>query len=147
MVAEPTIPYVMPAMVPLLVSVPNEEPVARKAVAVLKFERTIPGAIVQLPEDQPTSVVFELIVPLIPQSAFATIGTTPVSTPASAAAIACCLGGTFLRFMGTPMEMSRKPLCKNLGNLQNIIRENRDISACDVLRHAQSCYFLEIIHS
>ncbi|MGN6653470.1 hypothetical protein [Trinickia sp.] len=101
MVPALTIPYVMPAMVPLLVSVPSEEPVDSKAVAVLKLERTTLGAIVQLPEDQPISVVFALMVPLIPQSAFAISGATPVSAPATAAAIARCLGGTLMRFIDT----------------------------------------------
>ncbi|WP_124800623.1 hypothetical protein [Paraburkholderia phosphatilytica] len=104
MVPELTNPYVMPAMVPLLVSVPSEEPVASKAVAVLKLEMTTLLAIVQFPEDQPISVVLALIVPLTPQSALATSGTTPVSTPARAAAIARCFGGTFLRLVIAPMK-------------------------------------------
>ena len=72
------------------------------------------GAIVQLPEDQPISVVLELIVPLIPQSAFATSGATPVSAPARAATSARCLCGTFLRFIDTPAKRFEKRWFKNL---------------------------------
>jgi len=59
---------------------------------------------VQLPEDQPISVVFALMVPLMPQSAFATNGAMPASAPANAAAIARFLGSTLLRFMFAPNE-------------------------------------------
>jgi hypothetical protein len=75
------------------------------------------------------------IVPLIPQAAFATSGTTPVSTPASAAAIACCLGGTFVRFMSAPMEISWKQLCKNRGDLQDIIQENLGTRPTQSIEH------------